>query len=146
MIAARNWASKTNCANCRVSATAMLVAVGEDQRQDDGRFAGYAVDDLVGSVNARTVKPSLCANFSSFDVSRVDAEQMVLTARLKAGWITERTGIGTGREAEVGEEEAASLEAAGIKKSRMASYVWCNSGVSYAALAIIPENGRHSFR
>ncbi|HHV69493.1 MAG TPA: transcription termination/antitermination protein NusA, partial [Ochrobactrum intermedium] len=73
-------------------------------------FAGYAVDDLVGwreRKDGETVAHS--GIFSPFDVSRVDAEQMVLTARLKAGWITEEElASAQEEEAEAGEEEAAS--------------------------------------
>ena len=90
--------------------TAMLVAVGEDGVKTMEDFAGYAVDDLVGwreRKDGETVAHS--GIFSSFDVSRVDAEQMVLTARLKAGWITEEELVSAQEEeAEVGEEEAAS--------------------------------------
>jgi N utilization substance protein A len=92
--------------------TAMLVAVGEDGVKTIEDFAGYAVDDLVGwreRKDGETVAHS--GIFSSFDVSRVDAEQMVLTARLKAGWITEEELASAQEEeaeAETGEEEAAS--------------------------------------
>jgi len=92
--------------------TAMLVAVGEDGVKTIEDFAGYAVDDLVGwreRKDGETVAHS--GIFSPFDVSRVDAEQMVLTARLKAGWITEEELASAQEEvaeAEAGEEEAAS--------------------------------------
>lgn len=90
--------------------TAMLVAVGEDGVKTIEDFAGYAVDDLVGwreRKDGETVAHS--GIFSPFDVSRVDAEQMVLTARLKAGWITEEElASAQEEEAEAGEEEAAS--------------------------------------
>jgi N utilization substance protein A len=74
-------------------------------------FAGYAVDDLVGwreRKDGETVNHS--GILSSFDVSRVDAEQMILTARLKAGWITEEelVAVETNDESEAGEEEVAS--------------------------------------
>lgn len=70
--------------------SAMLVAVGEDGVKTIEDFAGYAIDDLVGwreRKDGETVNHS--GVFSPFEVSRVDAEQMVMTARLKAGWITE---------------------------------------------------------
>lgn len=70
--------------------SAMLVAVGEDGVKSVDDFAGYAVDDLVGW---RERKDGDTINHAGvltpFDVSRVDAEQMVIAARLKAGWITE---------------------------------------------------------
>ncbi|MFC0244786.1 transcription termination factor NusA [Falsochrobactrum ovis] len=70
--------------------TAMLVAVGEDGVKTIEDFAGYAIDDLVGwreRKDGETVNHS--GVFTPFEVSRVDAEQMVMAARLKAGWITE---------------------------------------------------------
>ncbi|MRG54138.1 transcription termination/antitermination protein NusA [Phyllobacterium sp. SYP-B3895] len=69
---------------------AILVAVGEDGVKTVEDFAGYAVDELTGW---RERKDGETVNYpgilSQFDVSRADAEQMVLAARLKAGWITE---------------------------------------------------------
>lgn len=70
--------------------SAMLVAVGEDGVKTMDDFAGYAVDDLVGwreRKDGETVTHS--GILTPFEVSRADAEQMVLAARLKAGWITE---------------------------------------------------------
>lgn len=70
--------------------TAMLVALGNDGVKTIEDFAGYAVDDLVGW---RERKEGGAVNHAGiltpFEVARADAEQMVLQARLKAGWITE---------------------------------------------------------
>ncbi|GAB1580456.1 transcription termination factor NusA [Phyllobacterium phragmitis] len=81
--------------------TAMLVALGEDGVKTVEDFAGYAVDDLVGW---RERKEGETINHSGvltpFEVSRADAEAMVLAARLKCGWISEE-------DLEKGEEEAA---------------------------------------
>ena len=70
--------------------TAMMVAVGEDDVKTIEDFAGYAIDDLVGwkeRKDGETVfEPGV---LSKFDVSRAEAEQMVVAARLKMGWITE---------------------------------------------------------
>ncbi|EEY28981.1 transcription elongation factor NusA [Brucella suis bv. 5 str. 513] len=92
--------------------TAMLVAVGEDGVKTMEDFAGYAVDDLVGW---RERKDGDTINHSGvltpFDLSRVDAEQMVLAARLKAGWITEEELAAASEDVEAeeaGDEEAAS--------------------------------------
>lgn len=69
---------------------AMMVALGEDGVKTMEDFAGYASDDLVGwteKKDGETVRfPGV---FADFQVSRVEAEQMILTARLAAGWITE---------------------------------------------------------
>ena len=68
----------------------MMVALGQDGVKSIEDFAGYAVDDLVGWKERKDgetkVFPGVLADFA---VSRADAEQMVMTARLKAGWITE---------------------------------------------------------
>ncbi|MDZ5700188.1 transcription termination factor NusA [Chelativorans sp. M5D2P16] len=72
--------------------TAMMVALGESE---DGvktieDFAGYAADDLVGWRERKDGENKFFPGvLSNFDVSRAEAEQMVVAARLKAGWITE---------------------------------------------------------
>ncbi|MEP9372078.1 transcription termination factor NusA [Mesorhizobium sp. KR1-2] len=70
--------------------TAMLVALGEDGVKTVEDFAGYAVDDLVGWKERKDGETKFYPGvLASFGVTRADAEQMVLAARLKAGWITE---------------------------------------------------------
>ncbi|WP_273720052.1 MULTISPECIES: transcription termination factor NusA [unclassified Bartonella] len=70
--------------------SAMLVAVGEDGVKTIEDFAGYAVDDLAGW---RERKEGQTQSFSGiltpFDITRADAETMVLAARVQAGWINE---------------------------------------------------------
>ena len=84
--------------------TAMMVTLGEDGVKTVEDFAGYAVDDLVGWKERKDGETKLFPGvLAEHGVSRADAEQMVLAARLKAGWITEE-------EADV---EAAHAEAAG---------------------------------
>ncbi|PWL19458.1 transcription termination/antitermination protein NusA [Falsochrobactrum shanghaiense] len=94
--------------------TAMMVAVGEDGVKSIEDFAGYAVDDLVGwreRKDGDTITHS--GVLTPFDVSRVDAEQMVLAARLKAGWITEdELAAAEGEEEPEGDDVAADEEAA----------------------------------
>ena len=86
--------------------TAMLVTLGEDGVKTVEDFAGYAVDDLVGWKERKDGEtkffPGVLANHS---VSRDEAEQMVMAARLKAGWITE-ADIAAGQEEEAVEETA----------------------------------------
>jgi len=69
--------------------TAMMVTLGEDGVKTVEDFAGYAVDDLVGWKERKDgetkVYPGVLADHG---VSRADAEQMVMAARLKCGWIT----------------------------------------------------------
>ena len=83
--------------------TAMLVALGEDGVKTVEDFAGYAVDDLVGWKERKDGETKFYPGvLASFGVTRADAEQMVLAARLKAGWITEEEAA-----AEEGAAEAA---------------------------------------
>ena len=70
--------------------TAMMVTLGEDGVKTIEDFAGYAVDDLVGWKERKDGETKFFPGvLASHAVSRADAEQMVLAARLKAGWITE---------------------------------------------------------
>ncbi|HHS81942.1 MAG TPA: transcription termination/antitermination protein NusA [Devosia sp.] len=68
---------------------AMLVAVGKDGVKSIEDFAGYAVDDLLGWVERKDGETKKFEGvLSEFSVSRVEASQMVMQARLLAGWIT----------------------------------------------------------
>ncbi|MCO5160807.1 MAG: transcription termination factor NusA [Mesorhizobium sp.] len=70
--------------------TAMMVAVGKDGVKSIEDFAGYAVDDLVGWKERKDGETKTFAGvLGEFGVSRAEAEQMVLAARLHAGWISE---------------------------------------------------------
>ncbi len=69
--------------------TAMMVALGEDGVKTIEDFAGYAVDDLIGWKERKDGETKVFPGvLASYGVSRADAEQMVLAAREKAGWIT----------------------------------------------------------
>jgi N utilization substance protein A len=68
--------------------TAMLVALGENDVKTVEDFAGCATDDLVGYTEGRGAEAVRHAGFlDGFDVSRAEAEAMIMAARLKAGWI-----------------------------------------------------------
>ena len=70
--------------------TAMMVTLGEDGVKTVEDFAGYAVDDLVGWKERKDGETKFFPGvFANHAVSRDEAEQMVMAARLKAGWITE---------------------------------------------------------
>ncbi|WP_152046677.1 transcription termination factor NusA [Aureimonas psammosilenae] len=70
--------------------TDMLVALGEDGIKSMEDFAGCAADDLVGWTERKDGETKKFEGaLSKFDVSRAEAESMILKARLKAGWITE---------------------------------------------------------
>ncbi len=72
--------------------TAMLVAMGksEDKILTLEDFAGSVADDLIGWTERKegetTRHPGILAKF---EVSRVEADEMIMAARLKAGWVTE---------------------------------------------------------
>ncbi len=68
----------------------MLVALGEDGIKTIEDFAGCAADDLVGWTERKDGETKRFEGlFSKFEVSRAEAEAMIVQARLAAGWITE---------------------------------------------------------
>ncbi|MCZ4429113.1 transcription termination factor NusA [Agrobacterium sp. SOY23] len=82
----------------------MMVALGEDGIKTIEDFAGCAADDLVGWSERKDGETKKFEGiFSKLDVSRVEAENMVVQARLLAGWITAE---------ELASEQAADAEAA----------------------------------
>src|SRR3569832_1682633 len=69
---------------------AMLVALGKDDVKTVEDFAGCAAADLVGWTERKDGEVKrFDGTFKEFPVSREEAEDMILNARLKAGWITE---------------------------------------------------------
>jgi N utilization substance protein A len=93
--------------------TAMMVAFGEDGVQSLEDFAGYAVDDLVGWKERKDGETKVYPGIlTDFDVSREDAEQMVVVARMKMGWITEEDLAPPAEDAEEAGQDGAT-EAAG---------------------------------
>jgi len=69
---------------------AMLVALGKEDIKTVEDFAGCAADDLVGWTERKDGEVKrFDGTFKEFPVSREEAEDMILNARLKAGWITE---------------------------------------------------------
>jgi N utilization substance protein A len=82
----------------------MMVALGEEGIKTIEDFAGCAADDLVGWSERKDGETKKFEGiFSKLDVSRVEAENMVVQARLLAGWITAE---------ELASEEEANAEAA----------------------------------
>jgi N utilization substance protein A len=70
--------------------TAMLVALGDKNVKSVEDLADCATDDLLGW-NERKDKETIHHEgiLDAFGVSRPDAEEMILSARVKAGWIEE---------------------------------------------------------
>ena len=92
--------------------TAMMVALGEDGVKTVEDFAGYAVDDLVGWKERKDGETTFFEGvLAPFGVSRAEAEQMVVAARLKVGWINEDD---LASEAEDEQEAETSEETAGV--------------------------------
>ena len=87
--------------------SAMLVALGEDGVKTLEDIAGCATDDLIGyteRVDGETRRePGI---LDAFDLSREEAEAIVMAARLKAGWITEED-LATDEDVETEDEDAA---------------------------------------
>jgi N utilization substance protein A len=70
--------------------TAMLVRFGENDIKNVEDLAGCATDDLAGWTERKDGESVRQAGFlDGFDVSREEAEAMIMQARLKAGWVTE---------------------------------------------------------
>ncbi|WP_026621836.1 transcription termination/antitermination protein NusA [Ensifer sp. WSM1721] len=68
----------------------MLVALGEEGIKTMEDFAGCAADDLVGWTERKDGETKRFEGiFSKFEVTREEAEAMIVQARLAAGWITE---------------------------------------------------------
>jgi N utilization substance protein A len=68
----------------------MLVALGEEGIKTIEDFAGCAADDLVGWTERKDGETKRFEGiFSKFEVTREEAETMIVQARLAAGWITE---------------------------------------------------------
>ena len=85
--------------------TAMMVALGRDEVKTLEDFAGCAVDDLVGWRERKDGETKMHDGiFTPFGTTRAEAEEMVLSARLAVGWITEEDLAAD--YAEEGEEDA----------------------------------------
>ncbi len=70
--------------------TAMLVAFGENDIKTVEDLAGCATDDLTGWVERKDGEAvRMDGALKGFDVSREEAEAIVMAARVKAGWIDE---------------------------------------------------------
>jgi N utilization substance protein A len=86
---------------------AMLVALGKDGIKTVEDFAGCAADDLVGWSERKDGETKRFeGTFKDFPVSREEAEDMIMQARVKAGWIAEED-LPQGAEGEFTEEASA---------------------------------------
>jgi N utilization substance protein A len=68
----------------------MLVAFGENGVKTVEDLAGCATDDLTGWTERKDGESTHNPGYlDGFNISREDAESMIMQARLKAGWVTE---------------------------------------------------------
>jgi len=68
----------------------MLVALGKDDIKTVEDFAGCAADDLIGWSERKDGETRRFeGTFKDFPISREEAEDMIMQARIKAGWISE---------------------------------------------------------
>ncbi len=83
--------------------TSMMVALGENDVKTVEDLAGCATDDLIGWTERKDGEATRHAGYlDGFDLSRQDAEAIIMAARIHAGWV----------EAPVAEPEAEAGEAA----------------------------------
>ncbi len=94
--------------------TPMLVALGKDDVKTIEDFAGCATDDLVGWSERKDGEiVRFPGALSDFEVSKTDAEAMIMSARVAAGWITAEELMARNAQdsdAEEGEESEAADE------------------------------------
>lgn len=83
--------------------TSMMVALGENDVKTVEDLAGCATDDLIGWTERKDGESTRHSGYlDGFDLSRQDAEAIIMAARIHAGWV----------EAPAEEPEAAAGEAA----------------------------------
>ncbi len=101
--------------------TAMMVSLGENDVKSIEDFAGCATDDLVGYTEGRGAEAVRHAGFlEGFELSRVEAEALIMDARVKAGWIEAPVEEAEG-ETEIEIEEVASIEEVAAKAEEPSS-------------------------
>src|SRR5262247_2984720 len=88
----------------------MLVKLGENEVKTVEDLAGCATDDLVGWTERKEgAEPVKHAGFlDGVEISREDAESLIMQARVKAGWITEEELAKQSAEAEAPEDQPAA--------------------------------------
>lgn len=68
--------------------TSMMVALGENDVKSVEDLAGCATDDLVGWTERKDGESTRHAGYlDGFDLSRQEAEAIIMAARVKAGWV-----------------------------------------------------------
>lgn len=87
--------------------TAMMVAFGENDVKSVEDLAGCATDDLVGWTERKDGETTKHAGYlDGFDVTRDEAESMIMAARVKAGWIEAPAPVEEAADEAAGDEAA----------------------------------------
>ena len=93
MPSARSWASPTISSRVPGVTTAMLVAFGENGIKTLEDLAGAETDDLIGWTERKKEKDAEPVRhkgvLEGFEMSRKDVEDMIMAARIAAGWVTQ---------------------------------------------------------
>jgi len=86
--------------------TSLLVKLGENDIKNVEDFAGCATDELTGWIERKDGEVTRHEGmFSANELSSVDAEAMIMLARVKAGWITQEDLDGPDADEEGTQEE-----------------------------------------
>ncbi len=92
--------------------TAMMVALGEHGIKTVEDFADCATDELVGWTERKKEKDAEAVRhkgyLDGFEISRKDAEDMIMSARVQAGWIKAEDLVPAEAEPETAETDDAS--------------------------------------
>ena len=95
--------------------TQMMVTLGQEDIKSLEDFAGCAVDDLCGWTERKDGEVKRFDGvLKEFKTSRAEAENMILQARLLAGWITEEELASQEEEAVEDDAEGGDAASGGI--------------------------------
>ena len=120
MPSARSWASPTIWSKIPGVTTAMLVAFGENDIKTVEDLAGAETDDLSGWTERKKEKDAEPVRhkgvLEGFEMSRKDVEDMIMAARIAAGWVTQEDldKMRAEQEAAAAAAEAAKAAAAAV--------------------------------
>ena len=90
--------------------TGMLVKLGENDVKTVEDLAGCATDDLFGWTERKDGETTRYPGFlDGFELTREEAEGLIMQARLKAGWITEEDLVPPAPAETAPEDEAATV-------------------------------------
>ena len=104
--------------------SAMLVAFGENDVKSVEDLAGCATDDLVGYTEGRGAEAKRHPGIlDGFEVSKAEAEAMIMDARVRAGWIeapvVEDEEGGAGEDAYAGEDASEDAHEGGAEPAEL---------------------------